>query len=288
MIYEGVVYRPPSEARSLIIQATIGCSHNKCKFCTMYKGKKFRMKKRQEIVDDLIEMHNYYKDVKRIFLADGDALIMKMDDLKYILNKINELYENVQRIGIYASPKSIMTKSVQELKELKSLNLKIAYLGVESGDDEVLELMNKGVNSDEMLKAALRIKESGIKLSTMILSGLGGKDLYKNHAINSAKLISKIKPDYLSLLTLLVEESSDLNKMIEEDEFKLLNPKEVLDETKIFIENLELEKTLFRSNHASNYVNLEGVLNEDKSRLLEEISIALRENFYKEELFRRL
>lgn len=288
MIYEGVVYRPPSEARSLIIQATIGCSHNKCKFCTMYKGKKFRMKKRQEIVDDLIEMHNYYKDVKRIFLADGDALIMKMDDLKYILNKINELYENVQRIGIYASPKSIMTKSVQELKELKSLNLKIAYLGVESGDDEVLEFMNKGVNSDEMLKAALRIKESGIKLSTMILSGLGGKDLYKNHAINSAKLISKIKPDYLSLLTLLVEESSDLNKMIEEDEFKLLNPKEVLDETKIFIENLELEKTLFRSNHASNYVNLEGVLNEDKSRLLEEISMALRENFYKEELFRRL
>ncbi len=288
MIYEGVVYRPPSEARSLIIQATIGCSHNKCKFCTMYKGKKFRMKKRQEIVDDLIEMHNYYKDVKRIFLADGDALIMKMDDLKYILTKINELYENVERIGIYASPRSIMTKSVQELKELKSLNLKIAYLGVESGDDEVLELMNKGVNSDEMLKAALRIKESGIKLSTMILSGLGGKDLYKNHAINSAKLISKIKPDYLSLLTLLVEESSDLNKMIEEDEFKLLNPKEVLDETKIFIENLELEKTLFRSNHASNYVNLEGVLNEDKSRLLEEISIALRENFYKEELFRRL
>ncbi|MCT4584338.1 MAG: radical SAM protein [Peptostreptococcaceae bacterium] len=288
MIYEGVVYRPPSEARSLIIQATIGCSHNKCKFCTMYKGKKFRMKKRQEIVDDLIEMHNYYKDVKRIFLADGDALIMKMDDLKYILTKINELYENVERIGIYASPRSIMTKSVQELKELKSLNLKIAYLGVESGDDEVLELMNKGVNSDEMLKAALRIKESGIKLSTMILSGLGGKDLYKNHAINSAKLISKIKPDYLSLLTLLVEESSDLNKMIEEDEFKLLNPKEVLDETKIFIDNLELEKTLFRSNHASNYVNLEGVLNEDKSRLLEEISIALRENFYKEELFRRL
>jgi radical SAM superfamily enzyme YgiQ (UPF0313 family) len=254
----------------------------------MYKGKKFRMKKRQEIVDDLIEMHNYYKDVKRIFLADGDALIMKMDDLKYILTKINELYENVERIGIYASPRSIMTKSVQELKELKSLNLKIAYLGVESGDDEVLELMNKGVNSDEMLKAALRIKESGIKLSTMILSGLGGKDLYKNHAINSAKLISKIKPDYLSLLTLLVEESSDLNKMIEEDEFKLLNPKEVLDETKIFIDNLELEKTLFRSNHASNYVNLEGVLNEDKSRLLEEISIALRENFYKEELFRRL
>lgn len=288
MIYEGVVYRPPSEARSLIIQATIGCSHNKCKFCTMYKGKKFRIKKRQEIVDDLIEMHNYYKDVRRIFIADGDALIMKMDDLKYILIKINELYKNVDRIGIYASPKSIMTKSVEELKELKSLNLKIAYLGVESGDDEVLELMDKGVNSQQMLSAALRIKESGIKLSTMILSGLGGKDLYKNHALNSAKLISKIKPDYLSLLTLLVEEDSDLNKMIEQNEFKLLTPKEVLDETQIFLENLELEDTLFRSNHASNYVNLQGVLNEDKARLLEEISIALTENFYKEELFRRL
>ncbi|WXR62952.1 radical SAM protein [Peptostreptococcaceae bacterium AGR-M142] len=288
MIYEGVVYRPPSEARSLIIQATIGCSHNKCKFCTMYKGKKFRIKKRQEIVDDLIEMHNYYKDVRRIFIADGDALIMKMDDLKYILIKINELYKNVDRIGIYASPKSIMTKSVEELKELKSLNLKIAYLGVESGDDEVLELMDKGVNSQQMLSAALRIKESGIKLSTMILSGLGGKDLYKNHALNSAKLISKIKPDYLSLLTLLVEEDSDLNNMIEQNEFKLLTPKEVLDETQIFLENLELEDTLFRSNHASNYVNLQGVLNEDKARLLEEISIALTENFYKEELFRRL
>lgn len=288
MIYEGVVYRPPSEARSLIIQATIGCSHNKCKFCTMYKGKKFRMKKKEEIIDDLIQMHNDYKYTKRVFLADGDALIMKMSDLKEILNKINELYKNVQRIGIYASPKSIMTKSVEELKELRNLNLKIAYLGVESGDDEVLELMDKGVNSKQMLSAALRIKESKIELSTMILSGLGGKDLYKNHAFNSAKLISKIKPDYLSLLTLLVEESSDLNKMINNNEFKLLNPKEVLDETKIFIENLQLENTLFRSNHASNYVNLQGVLNEDKSRILKEIDDAMEEDFYKEEFFRRL
>ncbi|WDV46565.1 radical SAM protein [Clostridiaceae bacterium M8S5] len=289
MRYEGAVYRPPSEANSLIIQVTIGCSHNKCTFCSMYKDKKFRVREQDKILEDLREMREYYKHVKRIFLADGNALVLKTEVLKNILSNIKEIFPECDRVGVYSAPKDILGKSVNELKELHELGLDIAYLGIESGNDEVLKVINKGVTSQQMIKAGQRIVESGIKLSVMIISGLGGTSKWRDHAIDSAKVVSAINPQYVALLTLLINKSSEMSEKIEKGEMKLLSPKEIMLETKMFIENLELEHCVFRSNHASNYVALGGVLPQDKGILLTEINESLKENFdYKDEFMRRL
>lgn len=289
MKYEGTVYRPPSEAYSLIVQVTIGCSHNKCTFCSMYKDKKFRIRSLDEIFDDLYEGRNYYNKVKRIFLADGNALVLKTENLKKILLKIKELFPECERVGIYSAPKDILRKSVDELKQLKEYGLGIAYLGIESGSDTILNEIKKGVTSKEIIKAGKRIKESGIKLSTTLISGLGGRDKWQEHAKESAKVVNNINPDYLALLTLLVQEGTEIDEKIKKGEFKLLTPKEVLKETKVFIENLYVDNCIFRSNHASNYVTLGGTLKKDKENILSDIDKYLKMDFdYRDELFRSL
>ncbi|WDV46561.1 radical SAM protein [Clostridiaceae bacterium M8S5] len=288
MRYEGAVYRPPSEARSLIIQVTIGCSHNKCTFCSMYKEKNFRVRKLDEIIEDLKEMREYYKNVRRIFLADGNALVLKTEDLKSILINIKNLFPECERIGIYSAPKDIIRKSVEELKELHELGLDIAYLGVESGNDDVLIDTRKGVTSEQMIEAGQKMVKAGIKLSVMIISGLGGKEKWKQHALDSARVVSAINPHYVALLTLLINKNTEMSDKIEKGEMKLLSPKETMLETKLFIENLELKNCVFRSNHASNYVVLGGVLPQDKNLLLEQIDESLKEDFdYKDEFLRR-
>lgn len=289
MHYEGALYRPPSEARSIIIQATIGCAHNKCTFCSMYKDKKFRIRNLEDILADLHLARKQYKRVKRIFLADGNALIIKKEILKYILKEIKQLFPECERVGVYGAPKDILRKNVGDLKELNQLGLKIIYLGLESGSDKILNRIKKDVTPDEMVKAGNKVMDAGIKLSVTVISGLGGKKYWKEHALESAKVLNKINPDYLGLLTLLIQDNTDLNKEIKDNKFELLSPKEVLLETKTFIENLELTNCIFRSNHPSNYVSLVGNLSDDKNLLLEEINIALKENFdYKDELYRRL
>lgn len=288
MNYEGAVYRPPSEARSLIIQVTIGCSHNKCTFCDMYKNKKFRIRKISEIVQDLMEAKNIYGNVERIFLADGNALILKMEDLRIIFKKIKEIFPECKNIGIYSAPKDILLKSVDDLKELKSLGLSIAYLGVESGSSRVLEKTKKGVSSEEMIKAGKKMVESGIKLSVMIISGLGGKEHWEEHAKESARVVNEINPDYLALLTLLINPNTELNKDIEDGKFNLLSPREVILETKKLISNLELTNCIFRSNHASNYLILAGTLPSDKNKLIKKLDSALKnDRDFKLEEYRR-
>lgn len=289
MRYQGNIYRPPSEARSLIVQATVGCSHNKCSFCSMYKDKSFRIRRTDEILKDIQVARDRYSNIGRIFLADGDALIIKTPELIRILDYIKSHIPECERIGTYASPKSIMTKSLEELKTLKSKGLDIAYLGLESGSDLILSNVNKGANSREIIESALKLKQAGILLSITLISGLGGREHWRQHAISSAKAISQIKPDYLGLLTLMVEPGTQLYQEINQGEFEHLTPKEVALETLEFMTHIDSEGTVFRSNHASNYFALKGTFNEDKDKMIKELEKSIADNMeFKEEWMRRL
>lgn len=289
MEYIGKVFRPPSEARSLIIQCTIGCSHNKCTFCGMYKEDEFRIRPLEDVLRDLEEMSRYSQVYRRIFLADGDALILPMEHLKTLLTKIAELFPKVERVGIYASPKSIATKTVEQLKELKELGLGIAYLGVESGSDLILEKMKKGVTAEELLHQGQKLKDADIDLSVTLISGLGGKDHTLEHATESAKFISTLQPNYLGLLTLMLEPQTELYQDIQQGRFELLTPSEVLEETRLFVSLVEGKDIVFRSNHASNYLSLGGVLDQEKERILKDIDEAMEDiRYLRHESHRRL
>ncbi|MTI56454.1 radical SAM protein [Geosporobacter ferrireducens] len=288
MQYEGTVYRPPSEAYSLIIQVTIGCSHNQCSFCSMYKDKKFRIRRLEEVLDELEEARRHYREVKRIFLADGDAMICKTAYLKEVLVKIKNLFTECERVGIYSSPQSIMNKTIEELSELRKLGLGIAYLGIESGSDKILKYIQKGTTAEEMILAGRKILTSGIKLSATLISGLGGKEHWQEHAIESARIVNAIQPQYLGLLTLLLEPGVSLEAQVKNGEFQLLTPIEILKETKMLLENFALNHCIFRSNHASNYISLQGTLPEDRQRLIRQLDEAIEQKDDYNEYFRRL
>lgn len=290
MRYEGNVFRPPSEARSLIIQVTIGCAHNDCTFCSMYKDKKFRIRNLNEVLEDLASARKYYRNVRRIFLADGDALVLKTKSLVKILEYIKESFPECERVGIYASPHDILRKTDQELKLLYEKGLKIAYLGVESGSERILEAIKKGVTPEEMVEAGKKINNSGIELSMTLISGLGGKKNWKEHAVKSGEITSKINPKYVGLLTLMLEPGTELYMEVKEERFSLLSANEVLLETEEMIKNIKgVSDCVFRSNHASNYLSLKGTLPEDKERLLKEIELAKQNSgMLKDERFRML
>lgn len=290
MRYEGTVYRPPSEAGSLIIQLTIGCARNTCTFCAMYKDKNFRIRPLEEVVEDLYMAREYYSriKVKRVFLADGDALIVKTKDLLYILEKVKEIFPECERISMYGAPKDILGKTPEELKTLKEAGLDMIYMGIESGDDEVLTFVKKGATQAEMIEAGKKIKDAGMILSVTLISGLGGRRFLKEHAINSAKVISAIKPEYVGFLTLLVEEGTPMYDQLKNGEIELLKPQEVLEEMKLFISNVDSEGTVFRANHASNYIPLGGTFNRDKEALLAQIAEAEKRNMFKSDYFRAL
>lgn len=287
MRYEGAVYRPPSEARSLIIQLTIGCARNTCKFCAMYKDKSFRVRDLEEVIEDLKEAKDYYGDnVRRIFFADGDALIVKTKDLLYILDETKKIFPSVQRISVYGAPKDILGKSLEELITLRENGLDMVYLGIESGDDDVLSYVEKGATQAEMIEAGKKVREAGMILSATLISGLGGIKHLENHAINSAKVISEIKPEYVGFLTLMLEPGTPMYDEVNNGNIKLLTPLEVVREMEMFITNVDSEGTVFRSNHASNYIPLSGNLNADKPRLLAEIKKASEMNNFKPESYR--
>ena len=216
-----------------------------------------------------------YDNINRVFLADGDALMIKTDDLVQILSHIKNTLPECERIGIYASPKSIQTKSVEELIILKAAGLSIAYLGLESGSDEILEDINKGAKSNEIIRQANKLKDAGILLSITLISGLGGKEKSIQHAIESAKAINQIHPDYLGLLTLMIEPGTKFYDDVNSGEFQLLNPEEVALETLVLLENLDVEGCIFRSNHASNYISLKGILNKDKEIMINQLKQAI-------------
>lgn len=289
MRYEGSLYRPPSEAYSLIVQATIGCSHNRCTFCSMYKDDRFRLRSTEEVIEDLKAGKERYKTVKRIFIADGDALAIKNTELEKILEFIKKEIPECQRVGIYGSPKAILSKSDEKLKRLKDLGLGIIYLGVESGSEKILQDINKGVSRAEMVRAGQAVVKSGIKLSVTLISGIGGKLDSNEHAIESAKIINEIGPDYVGLLTLIIDQGVPLYEDLSSGKFELLNPQEILIETRKIVENINIDNCIFRSNHASNYVSLKGTLSQDKELVLRQIDEGLKLSGLEEkDLYRRL
>ena len=287
--YDYPLYRPPSEAYSLIIQATLGCSQNKCTFCSMYKSKKFTIKPLEQIKKEIDFFRIYVKKAERIFLADGDALIMPMKILKEIFIYINEKFPEAERISLYGSPKSILLKTPEELLELKNLGLGLIYLGVESGSDKILSSVKKGVSREEIIAAGKKVKKVGIPLSVTAIAGLGGKENSIDHAVKTASLISEINPDYFGVLTLMLEEGTELLEEYKKGNFIPLSSSEILEETKLMIKNINVkEKCIFRSNHASNYVSLKGTLPYEKENILKTIDYALENNEIKSEFLRRL
>lgn len=271
MEYEGMVYRPPSEAYSLIIQATVGCSHNKCRFCSMYKEKRFHIRQLEDILADLKECRGYYPRIRRIFLADGDALCLSNNKLLAILDAIRELFPECERVGIYARATDILRKTPEELKALKEAGIGIVYVGAESGDPEVLANMQKNATREQLIEGVRRAEDAGIAASVTFISGLGGRARWKEHAIASATMISEMRPSYASWLTLMLDPAAPVTQDIAEGKFELLKPIEVMDEMELMLEHVELPEgvtCVFRSNHASNYLSLKGDLPKDRDAML--------------------
>ena len=275
MRYKGSVYRPPSEARSLIVQVTYGCSHNTCAFCSMYKAKKFELRPMNEILEDFDMARQAYSKVGRIFLADGDALIRPAADLERILEYISAKFPECERVTCYASPSSIHKRTPEELKRLRERNLTMVYMGLESGCDEVLKKMRKGHTAADIVAAGQKINAAGIELSVTAISGLGGVELWREHAMDTAAALSAMKPAYIGLLTLMVEPGTPMYDWVREGSFHLLDSRQVLEETALLVAQLDCEGAVFRMNHASNYLTLRGTLNEDKQAMLQRIHSAM-------------
>ncbi|WP_114326809.1 radical SAM protein [Candidatus Colwellia aromaticivorans] len=279
--YTEPVFRPPSEWKSLILQVTNGCSWNRCSFCEMYsdKNKKFKPKKVDLIEKEIISIAQSGLPVGRVFLADGDAMMLPFKRLKEILLLIKQYLPQVTRVSSYCLPRNLTNKTVEQLSELQDLGLKLMYVGCESGDDEVLELIDKGETYNSSLIALNKIKQSGMKSSVMILNGLGGPELSKQHAINSARLMNEAQPDYLSTLVVSFPQGEERFAKPFTDRqyqpFRLLTQLELFNEMKLLLSKLELEKTVFRSDHASNYLVLKGVLGKDKEKLVNTVQMAL-------------
>ena len=288
MKYYGNVFRPPSEARSLIIQATIGCSHNKCTFCYMYKGEPFIIRDIDEVIADLEEDREYFHYYERVFIADGDALVLKTEDLVKLIDYINENMPNVKRIASYATAADINRKSVEELKLLYEKGLKILYIGFESGDDEILKDIDKGLTTEDYIKAMDKCREVGFETSVTIIAGLGGREKWRQNAIGTAELITKTKPTYVSYLTMRIYKNAPIYKDYIEGRFEMPSPEEILYEMRVFLEHVDSEGTVFRSNHASNYVLLAGTLNEDRESLIAAIDDTLRRKNFRPGMLRSL
>ena len=288
MRYKGKVYRPPSEAYSLIVQVTYGCSHNTCAFCDMYDDKHFAMRPMEEIREDFEMARQLYRHVERVFLADGDALMRRTDDLVQILGLIYGLFPECQRVTCYASPASLQVKLEDDLRLLRERGLQMVYMGLESGCDAVLERMRKGHTAAAIVAAGQKARRCGMALSVTAISGLGSVALWREHAIGTAEALSAMKPEYIGLLTLMVERGTPLEQWVREGEFTLLSPVEVLKETELFLQHIDSEGSVFRMNHASNYLTLKGTLNRDRQALLDKVQSGLSGVGLKPEFMRAL
>ncbi|MGD9020377.1 MAG: radical SAM protein [Lysobacterales bacterium] len=277
ILYVDPVFRPPSEAYSLILQVTNGCSWNQCTFCEMYTQpqKKFRFKHVEEIEKELQAVVANGVPVRRVFLADGDAMTLSARRLKLIMQAINRHLPNIQRVSSYCLPRNLKHKTVNELAELNAMGLSLFYVGCESGDDLVLERVSKGENFESSLEALQKIKAAGAKSSVMILNGMGGVKYSRQHAVNSARLMNAAQPEYLATLVVSFPAGMERYQQGFMDEFEPLDQQGLFQEMYWLLDTLDLEKTIFRSDHASNYLVLKGVLGKDKPRLLAIVKAAL-------------
>lgn len=268
MKYEGRIIRPPSEARSLLLQATVGCSHNRCTFCGAYKQKRFRIKTSEEIEADIREAGATLRGVERVFLCDGDALIIPQRRLLEILRSIRENIRGAKRVGTYANAKSILRKNPEELAALREEGLQIVYLGVETGSEEVLRRIRKGVTYEQMVEAGRRVKQAGITLSVTALLGIGGVELSAEHALETARILTDLDPDYTGVLTVMVVPGTPLHDDIRSGAFVLPGTFDLLGELRVIVAASGFTDCFFTSNHASNYLPIRARLPADREKVL--------------------
>src|SRR4030042_2171818 len=272
MRYSGMVIRPPSEAESLILQVTYGCSHNKCSFCPTYLDKPFRLRAFDDVKHDINEAKRILPDTRRVFLADGNAMVMNAGAIMAILEALNDALPNLQRVGIYANAADILGKSDGELGEMYENRLSIIYMGLESGDNSVLKRANKGATAEQIIEAVLKAQAAGMKVSVIALLGLGGTSLWQEHAVATGKAISIMSPRFFSLLTLMIVPGTKLHEERTGGDFCLPGPLDMLGEMRLILEHTNVSAgCIFRSNHASNYLPLAGTLPKDKNKLISTI-----------------
>lgn len=290
MRYEGDIYRPPSEAYSLLVQVTIGCTHNKCTFCKMFKDKKFRVRELDEVLEDLAWARRKYRRVERMFLCDGDALALSNRRLMPILEYISENFPECERVTIYGRATDVLKKTDAEMKELYEAGITMVYIGAESGSDKVLKDICKGETRQQLIDGVKKIEECGMQASVTFISGLAGKAGWEDHAIQTGTMISEMQPSYVGLLTLIVEPSVPMAKDIESGKLQLLTPEEVMAETLLMLKHTNVEKKcVFRSNHASNYISLRGDLPDDREKMMALLRRAMENHdMFKDERFRAL
>ncbi len=275
MNYEGVIIRPPSEANSILLQVSQGCSHNKCTFCGAYKWGRFTIKPDEIIMGDIDYAAKHFKHQRRLFLCDGDALIIPQKRLLNILVEIKKNLPWITRVGVYANSKSIKMKTIDELKELRSYGLGIAYMGLETGDDVTLEAIRKGADAQKMIDMGRKIRQAGIKLSITVLLGIAGKKRSHIHATQTGRVLSAIDPEYVGALSLMLIPDTPLYKDYEKGVFDMIEPHEMLEELKTMIANTDLSRGLFHANHASNYLPIRARLPKEKRKTIELIDQAL-------------
>ena len=275
MHYEGICIRPPSEATSILLQATVGCSHNKCTFCGTYKDKRFRIKENKIILSDILFASRYMKDKSRLFIMDGDALIIPFPRLRWIFEQIKKHLPWVNRIGIYANTKGIHLKKEEELAELKRMGLGIMYMGIETGDDQTLVAIRKGANAQKMIDMGRKAMAAGIKLSVTVLLGIAGKERSLIHARETGTLLSALDPDYIGALTLMIIPGTPLADDLYTGKFELPDSRGMIMELREMIASTNITNGLFFSNHASNYLPIKARLPQDKDQTLNLIDMAL-------------
>jgi len=275
----GIVIRPPSEAGSFLLQVTYGCSHNHCAFCGTYMFTKFARRPMDEILAEIDATARYNPGVRRVFLCDGDALCLDNVELMPILERLQQSFPRLERVGVYANAIDILAKTPEELKLLSDNKLTLGYLGLESGNDEVLRAMRKGSTADEMVQAVRKAQDAGIAMSVIVLLGLGGRELTREHARDSALVASRMNPRYLSALTLMLIPKTALYQRYKKGAFELLDARSMLQELRWFLQDLDVEgPCVFRTNHASNYLPLAGDLPQDKKRMLDIIDRGLADS----------
>lgn len=287
--YDEPLFRPPSEAYSFILQATIGCSHNGCTFCEMYKTKKFRTRSLEEIEADIKKMSSVNKSLEKVFIADGDPFVLSADKLARVCELINKYFDGRPRISTYASPQNILAKTDAELKKVRDAGISLLYYGLESGSDLVLKKVNKGASAKEQEQAIKRAGRAGFDISLTWILGLGGRKYSKEHATATARLLNNAPAQYVSALTLMLPAGdSRIKKTF--PEWEELTPIEALQELKVFVEEYKVNDTIFRSNHASNYLSIKGRLPQDGVKILKAIdkAIASPEDFIRPDWARGL
>jgi radical SAM superfamily enzyme YgiQ (UPF0313 family) len=275
MNFVGDIFRPPSEAQSILLQLTVGCSHNACSFCGMYRSKRFSIKSQETVFADIDEASQRFIGVPRLFLCDGDALVLSFEKLEPVLRRIRERMPWVRRISTYADSKSIIRKSANELTALRELGLSLVYQGVESGSDSVLAAVNKGSTAADALRAATLLREAGITHSVMFLIGLGGESMSEEHAAASGRLLSQINPRFASALTLTLVPGTPLYNRMAAGNFRLPDRFALLQELRTLLANTTATNCQFSANHASNYLPLTGRLPFDKQKLLTQLDDVL-------------